>query len=135
MLATLWCRRQNTGMETFTDYLTIANVIYVALSVISLVIIFLLHVKSEGRTSPIAAGTFVIFGPVLGVVITSWHALREIGLRASFDRISEVLTNGPDLKELSVRVISMGLAVAAVAAIGAAIVNRNEWFNHLRRVK
>ncbi len=121
-------------METFQDSLTAMNVIYVAVIAISVVIIFVLHVKSKGRTSSVAAGAFIIFGPVLGVVINSWQTIREAGWRESFDRMSDALTNA-DLKELSVRVICMGLAAAAIAAIVAAIVKRDEWFNHLRRVK
>ena len=122
-------------METVLEFANAVKLIYVVVIAISVAIIFLLHVKSEGRTSPIAAGTFVIFGPALGVVITAWHAMREASWRENLNQIADALTNAPDMKVLGLRVICMGLAAAAVAAIGAAIVKRNEWFNHLRRVK
>ncbi len=122
-------------METIQEYLNTSNTIYIAVIAISVAIIFLLHVKSEGRTSPIAAGTFVILGPVLGVIITWWHAIREVSWREDVNRVTDALTNAPDMKQLSVRLICMGLAAAAIAAIVVATVKRNEWFNHLRRVK
>jgi hypothetical protein len=113
-------------METFTAYLTIANMIYVAVSVLSLAIIFVLHVKSKGRTSGFAVVAFIIFGPVLGVVINSWDKMREAGLQKSFEQISETLMNGTDLTLLGLRAVCIGLAAGAIAAIGTAIISRGE---------
>jgi hypothetical protein len=113
-------------METVDTYLTATNIICMVVSVMSLLIILRLHAKSNGRTSGFAAVAFIIFGPVLGVVINSWDELREAGLQKGFEQISETLMNGTDLTLLGLRAISIGLAAGAIAAIGAAIVRRGE---------
>lgn len=86
-----------------------------------------LHHFSEGRTSPVGAFCGVVFAVlVIAAAFFNYMIPAMQGKEAVRRQIEE------NMAAFFIAVGSSTLIVAALAAGVAAIVNREEWFNHLR---
>lgn len=89
----------------------------------SFVVIVWMHIRTDGKSSPLAALAFVVCGPVLTVLISIPYALREAALGEQ-----GIFGHGPGAEvtlNFAVYMVDIGLLAAAVTALIVAYVNRD----------
>ncbi|MEO2048977.1 MAG: hypothetical protein ABGX16_20665 [Pirellulales bacterium] len=107
----------------FPEHLELQDWLWIVIPITSFIVVAILHIRSMGQTSPLAALSFVVAGPFMGVLISIPYAILENQGSRFTTQITMV-----DIFSFAAKMFMLGLVAAAATAVITAIVKRNEWF-------
>lgn len=99
---------------------------WVAAGVGALLVIGYLHHLSLGRTTPLVVFSFIAFAFLAGLVASFPYLIAEMEWTESARQITD-----HDIFIFFIKIGSLSLVVSAFVAAFAAMLKRDEWFNHL----